>query len=355
MSPASSRRSGTTSERPKLAAVAILLTSLILMVTGCAQPAPEAEPAAQVNGLTITMEQVDSRVQDSEPEAWQTFYESRQRALAHLIDEQLLGEEATRQGIERDSLVKREVLEQLEAISDSAIATFYAQNRRRMGGQTLEQMKERITQFLAAGKHSEAWLRYVGSLRETANIDVSLEPPRAMLTINADEPSQGPVDAPIQLVEYSDFECPYCGRAKPAVRQVLEEYGDRVRLVFRNYPLGIHANARGAAIAGLCAQEQDRFWDYHDLLFARQRELRPADLRRYASELYLDTAAFDACLDSGRHEGKVDADMASGEQNGVTGTPAFFVNGRRLSGAQPFTAFKELIDDELERLERVGR
>lgn len=337
-------------DRHRLSRSTGLLCAGLMSLIACAPPTPQSESAAQVNATTITMEQVDARVQESEPEAWQTFYETRQRALAHLIDEQLLVEEATRQGIERDSLVKREILDQLATISDSTVAAFYEENRRRMGGQPLEQIKDRISQFLAATEHNEAWLRYVGSLRETANIDVSLEPPRAILAIGAEEPSQGPVDAPILLVEYSDFECPYCGRAKPAVRQVLEEYGDQVRLVFRNFPLGIHTHARPAAVASLCAQEQDRFWDYHDLLFAHQRELRPADLSRYAGDLGLDTAAFDACLESGRHDAKIDADLASGEKHGVTGTPAFFLNGRRLSGAQPFDVFKGLIDDELERL-----
>ena len=354
MSPASSGPSGDRFERPIIAIMAVTLAGFTLLLSGCEQPGPEAESVASVNGSTITMEQVDARVQASDSEAWQSFYETRQRALAHLIDEQLLVEEATREGIERDSLVKREGLDKLSAISDSAIAAFYNENRRRMGGQSLEQMADRVQQFLAADEHNEAWLRYVGSLRAAADIDVSLDPPRAILAIGAEEPSQGPVDAPIQVVEYSDFECPYCGRAKPAVHQVLEEYGDRVRLVFRNFPLGIHANARPAAVASLCAQEQDQFWDYHDLLFAHQRELRAVDLIRYAGDLGLDVAAFGACFGSGRHDAKVDADLASGEQFGVTGTPAFFVNGRRLSGAQPFSVFKNLIDDELARLERVG-
>ena len=149
---------------------------------------------------------------------------------------------------------------------------------------------------------------------------------------------------------YRTTMCPYCGRAQPAVQQVLRTYGDRVRLVFRDFPLKMHRNASAAAQAGLCAQEQGRFWEYHDTLFAHQRQLRPDDLRRYAANLQLDTAAFDACLESDRYATAIDADLASGEQHGVSGTPAFFINGRRLSGAQPFAAFQQLIDDELERL-----
>ncbi|MBU10560.1 MAG: hypothetical protein CME13_21640 [Gemmatimonadetes bacterium] len=328
--------------------------ALAILAASCSPPAPKPDPAAQINDQTITLEQVDARVEQAEPEAWQSLFEARQRALAYLIDEQLLTEEATRQGVERDSLVRREVLDQLVAVSDSAVAQFYEKNRQRLGGQQLGAVRERIRQYLASENHRTAWLAYVGSLRDAAQIDVVLDPPRAVIAVGSDEPSKGPDDAPILLVEYSDYECPYCSRAKSAVRQVMETYGDKVRLVFRVFPLTIHPHARLAAEAGLCAQEQDRFWDYHDILFSHQRELRSVDLARYAAEIGLDTNAFDVCLESGRFTHLVDADLASGTKFGVTGTPAFFINGRRLTGAQPFSAFQQIIDDELERLERVS-
>ncbi len=333
----------------------VIALSALLFVS-CAQKdqAHESQPAAQINDQTITIEQVDARLQESEPESWQTLFESRQRALAFLIDEQLLQTQAKQEGIERDSLVRREVLNRLEAVSDSAVSVFYEQNRQRLGGQSLELVQERIRQFIASENHRVAWLGYVGQLRENADIQVVLEPPRAVIAVGGDEPAKGPVDAPILVVEYSDYECPYCGRAKPAIQQLLDEYGDKVRLVFRDFPLSIHPNARLAAEAGLCAQEQDRFWEYHDVLFKNQRELRPVDLARYAVEIGLDAAAFDSCLESGRFTEAVNDDLASGEHFGVTGTPAFFINGRRLTGAQPFSAFKQVIDDELDRLERVS-
>jgi len=332
----------------------VLGAILALATISCAPKAPEPELAAQINSDTITLEQVDARLQESEPEAWQSLFEARQRALAFLIDEQLLQEKAGKEGIERDSLVRREVLDQLAVVSDSAIAVFYEQNRQRLGSQDLATVQEQIRQYLASDHHRLAWLGYVGELRDEANIRIALEPPRAVIAVGGDEPSQGPQDAPILLVEYSDFECPYCGRAKPAIRQVLEQYGDKVRLVFRNFPLSIFPNARLAAEASLCAQEQDRFWDYHDVLFDHQRELRPVDLSRYALEIGLDGTAFDACLASGRFADAVSDDLKSGEHFGVTGTPAFFINGRPLTGAQPFSAFQQIIDDELERIERVS-
>lgn len=332
-------------------AVARMPLIICLALSACTSSEPDrGETVARIDGDTITLEQVDARVQEAEPEAWVSLYEARQRALGYLIDERLLAQEASRQGIERDSLVQREVVETLAAVSDSAIAAFYEANRQRMDSQPLEEVRDQIQRYLAGAEHRAAWLGYVAGLRDAADLKVTLEPPRARIEVSEDEPSKGPVDAPILLVEYSDYECPYCGRAQPAVQQVLRTYGDRVRLVFRDFPLKMHRNASAAAQAGLCAQEQGRFWEYHDTLFAHQRQLRPDDLRRYAANLQLDTAAFDACLESDRYATAIDADLASGEQHGVSGTPAFFINGRRLSGAQPFAAFQQLIDDELERL-----
>jgi protein-disulfide isomerase len=128
---------------------------------------------------------------------------------------------------------------------------------------------------------------------------------------------------------------------------VFATYGDRVRLVYREYPLANHPNARPASEAGQCAHEQGKFWPYHDRLFENQQRLAAADLKRYAAELGLDTDKFNACVDSGKYRGVVDADMEAANAVGVSGTPAFFINGRMLSGAQPFDAFKRIIDEEL--------
>ena len=176
-----------------------------------------------------------------------------------------------------------------------------------------------------------------------------LEPPRVTLDITDDEPAKGPEDAPIVLVEYSDFQCPYCARAQPSVAQVLQTYGDKVRLVFRDFPLAMHDNAQLAAEAGQCAAEQGQFWEYHDVLFANARALAASDLQQYATDLGLDMIPFNSCLESGRHTNGVQADLASGQARGVSGTPAFFINGRLLSGAQPFSAFQKIIDEELEQ------
>jgi len=175
-----------------------------------------------------------------------------------------------------------------------------------------------------------------------------LEPPRLNVSA-ASGPSKGAVNAPIQLIEFSDFQCPYCLRARATVRKVLETYGDRIHFVYRHYPLPSHPGARPAAEASECAAEQGKFWQYHDRLFDDPSRLSGTELKQQAAAVGVDMTRFNTCVDSRKYKAQVDADLKDGDEAGVNGTPAFFINGRMLSGAQPFEAFKRIIDEELER------
>jgi protein-disulfide isomerase len=172
-----------------------------------------------------------------------------------------------------------------------------------------------------------------------------MKPPK--MEVAADGPSKGPSSAPVTIVEFSDFECPYCSRAEETVSQVLKQYGDKVRLVYRDFPLPFHPNAQKAAEAAQCAGDQGKYWEMHEKLFANQKDLKPEALKGYAKELNLDPAKFEKCLDGGAKAAVVDANRKAGEKVGVTGTPAFFINGYQLTGAQPFEEFKTIIDAEL--------
>jgi protein-disulfide isomerase len=163
----------------------------------------------------------------------------------------------------------------------------------------------------------------------------------------AGAPASGPAGAPVTIVEFSDFQCPFCARAVPTLRQLQERYGANVRIVWKHLPLPIHRDAVGAALAAEAAAKQGRFWEFHDRLFADQKRLASDDLRRYAHELELDVARFDADRSSADQQKTIDADMAEAVALGISGTPAFFVNGRFVDGAQPFDVFAAIIDDEL--------
>jgi protein-disulfide isomerase len=180
-------------------------------------------------------------------------------------------------------------------------------------------------------------------------------PPPSQVTrieVPADSPSWGPKHAKVTIVEWSDFECPFCTRALPALEEIKKTYGNDVRIIFRHQPLPFHTNAKPAAEASMAANEQGKFWEYHDKLFL-QKKLDRGSLEQYAKELGLDMNKFKAALDSGKYRAKVEADSAQGNAVGANGTPTFFVNGRKIVGAQPFAAFKSIIDEELVKADRL--
>jgi protein-disulfide isomerase len=160
-------------------------------------------------------------------------------------------------------------------------------------------------------------------------------------------PARGPASAPVQIVEFSDFQCPFCRRAGPTLAQIEKEYGDQVRIAFKHMPLSMHAQARPAHAAAEAAGMQGKFWEMHDKIFADQRNLSPATFEKYAGDLGLDVEKFKKDSTSDAVEQRIASDYAEASKLGVTGTPAFFVNGRFLSGAQPFASFKVVIDKEL--------
>ena len=166
---------------------------------------------------------------------------------------------------------------------------------------------------------------------------------------DAAQPSKGPADAKVTIIEVSDFQCPFCNRVNPTIKQVMETYPNDVRVVWGNNPLGFHPNAMPAAEAAYAAHEQGKFWEMHDKLFQNQQALTRENFEKFAQEIGLDLAKFKASLDSGKHKAQIQKEQALYTGRGARGTPGFFINGRLFSGAQPFDNFKSVIDEELKR------
>lgn len=164
-----------------------------------------------------------------------------------------------------------------------------------------------------------------------------------------DDPFIGPKDAKITLIEFSDFECPYCQKVVPTMKELAKTYGDKIKIVFRNFPLDFHPNAKTAALASECADDQGKFWPYHDKLFENQKKLDLESLKSYAKELGFNTSEFNKCLDSKKYEAEVAKDAQDGQNASVSGTPTFFINGRKVEGAQPIDQFKKVIEEELKK------
>ncbi len=212
-----------------------------------------------------------------------------------------------------------------------------------------------VNLYATARLHSKVDALSGGSVAQAKDDSGSPQPEAGQqvnIQVSADDPVKGSKDAPVTIIEFSDFQCPYCSRfntqALPSIEKNYIETG-KAKLVFMNFPLGFHQYAQKAAEASECAHEQGKFWPYHDKLFENQAALDIASLKRYAKELGLDQAKFDKCVDSGETADKVSKDVSSGQQFGVTGTPSFFINGIAIVGAQPFENFQRIIEQELKK------
>jgi protein-disulfide isomerase len=173
------------------------------------------------------------------------------------------------------------------------------------------------------------------------------DPNRVYTVRTAGAPTKGPEAAPVTIVEFSEFQCPFCARFAPTLKQIEETYQDRVRIVWKHLPLAIHKDAVGAALAAEAARKQGKFWEYHDRLFENQNRLGPDDLKQHAKDLQLDLKRFEADMLNADEKKRIDADVAEAGTLGIAGTPGIFINGRFIAGAQPFETFAKIIDEEL--------
>jgi protein-disulfide isomerase len=164
-----------------------------------------------------------------------------------------------------------------------------------------------------------------------------------------DSQAKGPKNAPITMVIFSDFQCPFCARVEPTLAQIEKEYGGKVRQVWKNYPLPFHNNAEPAAEAAMAAGSQGKFWEMHDKLFQNNTALDRPSLEKYAQELGLNMAKFKADLDSNKYKSVIESETKEGQAVGVNGTPAVFINGRKISGAYPYDTFKKITEEELSK------
>ncbi len=306
---------------------------------------------ATIDGEPIRMSEVEEAA-GNRLSAMEFQYRTQRQALIdgtlrNLVRERLLESEAAKRGVEVEEMLKAESA-QTQVTREEAMQ-FYEQNKARMGGRPAEQVLPQIQQFLANQRQNQGVDCIATKLEEENNVVYLLEPLRADIDTK-EAPTKGPSDAPVTLVEFSDFECGYCGRMVGTLKQLESNYGDRVQVIFKQFPLDMHPNARKASEAALCANEHGKFWEMHDLLFQEQSTLGVPALKEKASRLGIDRTAFDTCLDSDRYAEQVEKDMQDGAAVGVTGTPALFINGAPLTGgAVPYEVLAKAIDEELER------
>ena len=270
--------------------------------------------------------------------------------LDSIVSERLIAAETKKTGSTADQLLLA-AMGGSATPSDVEISAWYNDNQARVGGRSLEQVKGQIADFLTKERRKDAIAKLDQRLREEHKVKLAFEPYR--LTFNNEgAPSLGKKGAPITLVEFSDFQCPYCQAAAPVLKQVAEKFPNEVLIVYRQYPItSIHPFAFKAAEASLCANEQGKFWEMHDAMFQDQKKLTVSDLKATARRLGVDGKKFDTCLDTGRHVERVQNDMAEATRINANGTPAMFINGTYVEGGSvPFSTLESLIQKELARL-----
>jgi len=324
-----------------------------------AAPAVAQQPgdvAAKMGDRTFTVQELDDawKAADakSKADAEQAVYDGRKDALDRLIAEMLVEQAAKKQGVDADAYMEAEVAKRATPVSDADVSAFYKANTQQMQGRSLEEVGSTIRSFLEEQQEDAAHEAIIADLRKAAApVTVRLDPPRVTVAIAPHDPVRGPAAAVVTLVEFSDYQCPFCSRVTPTLKRLRETYGDRLRIVWKDYPLyDIHPQAQKAAEAAWCAGEQGKYWEFHDRLFANQSTLGVDGLRQHATAVGLEPAGFASCLESGRHADRVKDGARQGNDLGVDSTPTAFINGRRLTGAHPYERFAEIIDEELSRL-----
>lgn len=331
--------------------IAVLLAAggLLALLSAC-----EKGPYIELGGKKIT----ESDLKKEMPDRYKSMTDSleRQRAaqmnsmLNELAHKRMIEDEAKEKGISAQDYMAS-IQKNAAMPTPEEIDAFYEKLRKEgqlpPGGGAA--VKVDIQRYLAQQNREEAVQNEVSRLKKKFGFKLPVE----RFEVSAEgKPFRGSEKAKVTIVEFSDFECPFCIRAQSTTKQLRAKYGDRVRWVFRHFPLDFHAKAMGAHIAATCVYQTkpDAFWPFFDGVFDPARDkkvLDPASLRTRALGLGVDAAKFDACVQAPETRHSVEADIADGGKVGVTGTPAFFINGRMISGAQPANAFIEIIDEEL--------
>ena len=331
------------------------LTALVSLFACSAAPAQQPDTAARIGNRTVTTKELDERWRADDPasqaEATQKLYDGRRAALDAIIADQLLTEAAKKKGMTAAAFELEELGKRTKPVTDGEVVAFYQGNINQMQGRSLEVMGPAISRYLTEQQRDNARRELIAELRKAGpEVRVLIDPPRREVDVEASDPSLGRASAPVTLIEFSDFQCPFCQRVAPTLKKIRDTYGDKVRIVWKDFPLTqIHPQAFKAGEAAHCAGDQGKYWEYHDRLFANQQQLQPEDLKKHATEIGLDASAFSACLDSSKYGERVRNGVAEGTRLGVNSTPTIYVNGRVLSGAQPYETFVSVIDEELSR------
>jgi protein-disulfide isomerase len=327
--------------RFKEVSAAGLACLLILYCSAAAQQS--SERLAVVNGDTIFAAELEQKEVNHLLQAQYQFYQAQRKALDDLIEQHLLEQEAKRQGISVDQLMKQEIESKVKDPTEDQVAVYYEGIDSK---EPYDKVRDKIVDHIRDLRRSKLRAAYLESLRLKSTVVVELAPPTASIQSSNEAGSAGVSNAPVQVVEFADYQCPYCQKVNPDLNKLIQEYAGKVSVIYKDFPLPMHPNAEKAAEAARCAGEQGKFWEYHNLLFS-EKKLDSVGLKQQATTLKLNEDKFDQCLDSGRQAANVDKDRDEGMKLGLSGTPSFFVNGHFFSGAVDYATLRQMVDQQL--------
>jgi protein-disulfide isomerase len=315
----------------------------------CAVPATlgqnDSDPTtvvARVSGGNLTLADLQKKEGGKLLQAEYQYYLNERKALEDLIDNKLLADEASRRNIPLDQLLNTEVYKGVKDPTEDQLEVYYEGLDTQ---EPYEAVRADVLQHLRDLRRTKARAAFVENLRKQANINVMLMPPAVDLNL-AKAYTKGSQDSPVVFVEFADYECPYCQKVNPQIQQLKKEYGDKVAIVFKDFPLPMHHSSEKAAEAARCAGEQGKFWEYHDVLFY-SKQIDVDALKEHARTLKLNSDTFNTCLDSGSQAKAVQQDLEEGKDLGLTGTPSFFVNGHFFSGVIDYGTLKDMVNQQL--------
>lgn len=308
---------------------------------------------ANVDDTAITLNEVDNSIVSKLLPLQQQIHALRRAALENLITRTILMKEAKAKSISVEELRKQLTAGAVQAKREQ-VEDVYAENASAFASMSEDEAKERLRLDLESQARMRNYREVLATLRQNSNVEIFLQEPRLTSVRTENAPSIGSNDAPVTIIEFSDFQCTFCKEAKGTVRQVLKTYENDVRLIFKHLPLEIHPQAFLAAQAAFCAEDQGLFWPYHDALFASEK-LSPEAFNEVAIKIGLSLPKFKGCLLSDASRSAIRKDVQEARQLGIDSTPTFLINGRILRGVRAFEEFKAVIDRELRFARNTSR
>lgn len=330
---------------------ALIITVSIAAMAGLSQagdgvgaPAPgQSMVAVEINGVKVTLAEFEHERPSALFQARNTFYEAEKKAVDDYVGQYLLEQQAQKENLTVPELLDRHVNKTVGSDPDDNALRVYYEGLETT--ETFEAARPKILDHIREKRVERAKKAYMQSLRDQAKVAFVLQPPRAPISL-ANTPVRGAAGARVTLVEYADYECPYCQQAQPELDQLEAEFKGRLAFAYKDLPLPMHTHAEKAAEAAQCAGLQGKYWEFHDELL-KTKELEVAQLKTSAQRLGLDVKAFDTCLDSGQQAKQIQSTLEEAEKLGLSGTPSFFLNGRYFSGAMKYDQLRQMVEDEL--------